>query len=155
MTEMGSVTDVRNAPIMVAVVSVAAVAIVAAIVGNGLPLLPSGLLRLALGLLLALRLGLALGLLALRLGLALCLLALRLGLLLALRLRLVLWLLGVLWLLRVLGCLRSSASALFLLAFLCERRNGGSKKQKENHCTYKAIEFHSRCLRTHFTFASS
>ena len=143
VTEVRTVADVRNAAIMVAVVPVATVAVIATVVGSGLSLLPSGLLRL----LLALRLGLALRLLlALRLGLALCLLlalrlglvlrlllALRLGLalclLLALRLGLVLRLLGVLWLRLALCWLCFSfASALLLLAFLCERRNGGCEK---------------------------
>ena len=131
MTEMGIVIHIRNAAIMVAIVPVAAVAVVAAVVSNGLSLLPSGLLRLldALGLFTLRRL------LALRLCLALCLLG-------------TLWLcsLGTLWLrsfsalrlcflcmLRLLLVLRrlrfSSASALFLLAFLCERRDGGSEKQ--------------------------
>ena len=131
MTEMGTVTVVRNAAIVAA----------ASVGSNGLSLLPSGLLR---------------SLCALWLLLALCLLgALRLRLLGALRLRLLgaLWLLafcllGALWLLalRLLGALWlhllgallrlrflcllrlrlvlrrlgfSSASALFLLAFLC------------------------------------
>ena len=130
MTEMGIVIHIRNAAIMVAIVPVAAVAVVAAVVSNGLSLLPSGLLRLldALGLFTLRRL------LALRLCLALCLLG-------------TLWLcsLGTLWLrsfsalrlcflcmLRLLLVLRrlrfSSASALFLLAFLCECRKGGSEK---------------------------
>jgi hypothetical protein len=140
MTEMGTVTVVRNAAIVAA----------ASVGSNGLSLLPSGLLR---------------SLCALWLLLALCLLgALRLRLLGALRLRLLgaLWLLafcllGALWLLalRLLGALWlhllgallrlrflcllrlrlvlrrlgfSSATALFLLAFLCECRNGGSEK---------------------------
>ena len=137
MTKMGMVTGVRNSAIMVAVVPVAVetvvpAAAVAVVVSNGLPLLPSGLLRLldALGLL-ALRLRLALHLLLpLRLRLVLCLL-------LPLRLRLALHLLGalrlcflcVLRLLLVLRRLRfSSASPLFLFAFLCERRNGGCEK---------------------------
>jgi len=131
MTEMGTVTVVRNAAIMVAVV--------ATVVSNGLwlllvlPLL-CALWLLALGLLRALRL-LAFCLLG-----ALWLLALRL--LGALRLRLLgaLWLrfLGVLLRLRFLCLLRlrlvlrlrcfSSATALFLLTFLCEYRNGGSEK---------------------------
>ena len=129
--EMGTVASVRNATIMVAVV--------ATVVSNGLwlllvlPLL-CALWLLALGLLRALRL-LAFCLLG-----ALWLLALRL--LGALRLRLLgaLWLrfLGVLLRLRFLCLLRlrlvlrlrcfSSATALFLLAFLCECRNGGSEK---------------------------
>jgi len=138
VTKMGTVTGVRNAAIMVAVVS--------AVVSNGLSLLPFGLLRLLLALgLLTLRL-----LLALRLGLALCsLLALWLRFLGALRLRFLgtlrlrflgtlrlrflgalrLRFLGPLWLRLVLRWLCFSlASALFLLAFLCERRNGGSEK---------------------------
>ena len=122
MTEMGTVTVVRNAAIMVAVV--------ATVVSNGLwlllvlPLL-CALWLLALGLLRALRL-LAFCLLG-----ALWLLALRL--LGALRLRLMLRRLGTLRLcllvLRLLGALRlrlvlrrlgfASASALSLLAFLC------------------------------------
>jgi hypothetical protein len=127
MTEMGTVTVVRNAAIMAA----------ATVGSNGLSLLPSGLLRLlcalwllALRLLGALRLRLALRLLGalwlrflcalLRLGF-LCAL-LRLGFLCALlRLRLLCALR-----LRLLGF--SSASALFLLSFLCECRNGGSEK---------------------------
>jgi hypothetical protein len=144
MTEMGTVTVVRNAAIVAA----------ASVGSNGLSLLPSGLLRslcalwllLALCLLGALRLRLVLRLLgALRLRLlgALWLLALRLlGALwlLALRLLGALWLhlLGALLRLRFLCLLRlrlvlrrlgfSSATALFLLAFLCECRNGGSEK---------------------------
>ncbi len=101
---------------------------------NGLSLLPSGLLRLLCALwLLALRL---LG--ALRLRLALRLLgALWLRFLCALRLRLVLRLLR-----RCCGCAFCACcgcawccagwafppSALFLLSFLCECRNGGSEK---------------------------
>jgi len=145
MTEMGAVIGVGNAAIMAS----------ATIGSNGPSLLPSGLLRLlgALRLLLALRLlGVLLRLLALRLLGALRLLAFRLlGVLLrllALRLLgallrlLALRLLGALRLLlvlRLLGALRlrlalrwlgfSSASALFLLSFLCECRNGGSEKQ--------------------------
>ncbi|MGD0224593.1 MAG: hypothetical protein ABSF71_19860 [Terriglobia bacterium] len=147
MTEMGIVIHIRNAAIMVAIVPVAAVAVVAAVVSNGLSLLPSGLLRLldALGLFTLRRL------LALRLCLALCLLGTlwlcSLGTLWLCSLG-TLWLcsLGTLWLrsfsalrlcflcmLRLLLVLRrlrfSSASALFLLAFLCERRDGGSEKQ--------------------------
>jgi len=131
MTEMGTVTVVRNAAIMVAVV--------ATVVSNGLWLL------LVLPLLCALWL-LALGLLRALWLLAFCLLGalwlLALRLLGALRLRLLgaLWLrfLGVLLRLRFLCLLRlrlvlrlrcfSSATALFLLAFLCEYRNGGSEK---------------------------
>jgi len=147
VTEMGIVIHIRNAAIMVAIVPVAAVAVVAAVVSNGLSLLPSGLLRLldALGLFTLRRL------LALRLCLALCLLGTlwlcSLGTLWLCSLG-TLWLcsLGTLWLrsfsalrlcflcmLRLLLVLRrlrfSSASALFLLAFLCERRDGGSEKQ--------------------------
>jgi hypothetical protein len=114
------------AVVPVAVETVVRAAAVAVVVSNGLPLLPSGLLRLldALGLLALLRL------LALRLRLAL-------HLLLPLRLRLALRLLGalrlcflcVLGLLLVLRRLRfSSASPLFLFAFLCERRDGGCEK---------------------------
>jgi hypothetical protein len=136
MTEMGTVTVVRNAAIMAA----------ATVGSNGLSLLPSGLLRLlcalwllALRLLGALRLRLALRLLGalwlrflcalLRLGF-LCAL-LRLGFLCAL---LRLGFLCALLRLRLLCALRlrllgfSSASALFLLSFLCECRNGGSEK---------------------------
>src|SRR5208282_2253972 len=114
LTEMGTVIGVRNAAIVAA----------AAVVSDGLCLLPGGLLRLcALWLRLALR--------------RLC--ALRLLLLGALWLRLVLWLrlLGALRL-RLLGALRLRrvlrrlcflpASALFLLAFLCECRKGGCEK---------------------------
>ena len=147
VTEMGIVIHIRNAAIMVAIVPVAAVAVVAAVVSNGLSLLPSGLLRLldALGLFTLRRL------LALRLCLALCLLGTlwlcSLGTLWLCSLG-TLWLcsLNTLWLrsfsalrlcflcmLRLLLVLRrlrfSSASALFLLAFLCERRDGGSEKQ--------------------------
>jgi hypothetical protein len=119
MAKMGTVTGVRNAAVMAAVV--------ATVGSNGLWLLP----RLLCALWLPLRL--------------LCALWLRLRLLCALRLRLLsaLWLLlrllGALRLrLRLLGALRlrlvlrrlffSSASALFLLSFLCECRNGGSEK---------------------------
>jgi len=85
------------------------VAVVATVVSNALFLLPSA----PLSLLCALT--------------ALCLLC-------ALRL-LALCLLGVLWLLLVLSLLCfASASALFLLSFLCECRNGGSEKQKQNCC---------------------
>jgi hypothetical protein len=118
---MGTVMVVRNATIMAA----------ATVVSNGLLPLPSGLLRplgalwlrLALCLLCALWLR---SLCALWLRLALCLLrALWLRSLCALRLRF----LCVLWLLLVLRLLCfSSASALFLLSFLCECRNGGSEK---------------------------
>ena len=75
--------------------------------------------------LLALRL---LGALRLRL-LACCGCCLLLRLLLALRLLLLLCLLGALWLRLVLRLLCFfSASALFLLAFLCECRKGGCEK---------------------------
>jgi hypothetical protein len=119
---MGTVTGVRNAAIVAA----------ATVVSNGLwPLLVLRLLGalrlLALRLRLALRLLGALRLLALRLRLALRLLGalwlrflcalLWLGFLCVLRLRLVLRRLGF-----------CSATALFLLAFLCECRNGGSEK---------------------------
>jgi len=140
MPEMGIVTDISNAAIVAATV--------AAVVRNGLCLLPSGRLYLALHLLGALRLRLVPCLLgALRLRLVLCLLgALRLRLVLcllsALRLRLVLCLLRALWL-RLVLCLLGAlwlrlvlrrlgflgASALFLLAFLCECRNGSCEKQ--------------------------
>jgi hypothetical protein len=113
-TKMGTVIVVRNAAIMVA----------ATVISNGL-------LRslCALWLLLALRLLCALtalhllcALTALRL---LCVLWLLLRSLCALRLRL----LGALRLRLVLRRLCfSSASALFLLSFLCECRNGGSEK---------------------------
>jgi hypothetical protein len=152
MTEMATVTVVRNAAIMVAVV--------ATVVSNGLSLLPSRPLRLlgalwllALCLLGALRLLLVLCLLcALRLLLVLCLLcALRLLLVLrllcALRLLLVLCLLCALWLLLVLCLLCfSSASALLLLSFLCECRSGGSEKQKQNRCADNSILVHGCCL---------
>ena len=127
-TEMGTVTGVRNAAIVAA----------ATVVSNGLwPLLVLRLLgalrlRLALRLLGALRLRLALRLLGalwlrflralLRLGFLRTLLRLgflrtllRLRFLCLLRLRLVLRRLGF-------------SSALFLFAFLCECRNGGSEK---------------------------
>jgi len=157
MTEMGTVTDVRNAAIMVAVV--------ATVVSNGLWLLL--VLRLLCALwLLALRLLCALWLLALcllgalwlrffctllrlrflcallRLGFLRTLLRLgflcallRLGFLRTLlRLGFLCALLrfGFLRLLRLRLALRRlgfcSASALFLLAFLCKCRNGGSEK---------------------------
>jgi hypothetical protein len=110
-TKIGTVTVVRNAAIMVAVV--------ATVVSNGLFLLPSGLLRLlyALWLLLVLRL------------------------LYALRLLCVLRLLLVLRLL----CF-SSASAIFLLSFFCECRNGGSEKQKQNCCADNSILVHRCCV---------
>ena len=106
MTEMGFVTDVRNAAIVTPTV--------AAVVRNGLCLLPSGRLRLALRLLgtLWLRLALCLlGTLWLRLALRLLgMLWLRLALCLLgmLWLRLTLCLMGMLWLrlaLRLLGTL--------------------------------------------------
>ena len=105
MTEMGAVIGVGNAAIMAS----------ATIGSNGPSLLPSGLLRLLGALRLCPLCALWLRLLGvLRLGL-LC--ALWLRLLGALRLRLVLRRLCFL-----------SASALFLLAFLCEYRNGGCEK---------------------------
>jgi hypothetical protein len=131
MTEMGTIIVVRNTAIVAG----------ATVVSNGLWLLPFGPLRL-LG--------------ALWLRLVLCLLCtlwlcLVLRLLLALRLLLLLCLLGALWLLLLLrllstlrlclalcrlGALRlllllrllGFPSALFLLAFLCECRNGGCEK---------------------------
>ncbi len=87
----------------VASVRNAAIMASASVGSNGPSLLPSGLPRLLC----------ALGLLVLRL-----LGAVWLGFLRVLRLRLVLRRLGF-----------SSASPLFLLAFLCECRNGGSEKQ--------------------------
>lgn len=112
VTKMGMVTRGRNSPILPA----------ATAASNGLGLLSSGLLRLC-----------ALWLRSLG-TLWLCLLGtLRLNLLCALwrcflgALRLCF--LCVLRLLLVLRRLRfSSASALFLFAFLCERRNGGCEK---------------------------
>jgi hypothetical protein len=70
--------------------------------------------------------------------------------LLALRLLGALWLRflrALLWLLalRLLGF--SAASALFLLAFLCECRNGGAEKQKQNCCADNSTWFHRWCLR--------
>ncbi len=116
MTEMGTVMVVRNAAIMVAVV--------ATVVSNGLWLLVVLRLLYALWLLLVLRL-----LCLLRLLLVLCVLRLLLVLRLLCALRLLLCLLCVLRLLLVLRLLCfSSASALFLLSFLCECRNGGSEK---------------------------
>jgi len=126
MAEMGTVTGVRNAAIMVAVV--------ATVVSNGLWLLLVLRLLCALWLLALCLLGALLRLLLLLclLGalwlLALCLLGalLRLGFLCALlRLRF-LFVLRLRLVLRRLGF--CSASALFLLAFLCECRNGGSEK---------------------------
>jgi hypothetical protein len=134
MTEIGTVMVVRDAAIMVAIVPVPTVAVVAAVVGDGLGLLPCGPLRLlgALWLCLALRL-----LRPLWLRLVLCWL-LPLCLLLALRLlpflgalwlRLMLRLLGMLWLRLVLCRLCFlSATALSLLTFLCECGKGSSKK---------------------------
>ena len=119
VTEMGSVIDVRNAAILAA----------AAVVSNGLCLLPCGLLRLLGALWLSLRL---LG--ALRLCLLFALwLSLRLLGTLRLCLLCALWLslcrLCVLWLRLVLRRLGfSSASALFLFAFLCECRNGSTEE---------------------------
>ena len=143
MTEMGTVTVVRNAAIMAA----------ATVGSNGLSLLPSGPLRLLCALwLLVLCLLCALWLLVLCLLCALWLLLmlrllcalwllLMLRLLCALRLLLALRLLCALWLLLVLRLLCAlrlrlvlrrlgfcSATALFLLSFLCECRNGGSEK---------------------------
>jgi len=128
VTEMGTVIGVRNAAIMAGVA--------ATVVSNGLWLLPSGLLS-ALGLCFLGALGLcflgALGLCFLG-TLGLCFLgALGLCFLGALGLcflgTLGLCFLCVLRLLLVLRRLRfSSASALFLLAFLCECRKGGSEK---------------------------
>jgi hypothetical protein len=125
---MGTVIGVRNAAIMAGVA--------ATVVSNGLWLLPSGLLS-ALGLCFLGALGLcflgALGLCFLG-TLGLCFLgALGLCFLGALGLcflgTLGLCFLCVLRLLLVLRRLRfSSASALFLLAFLCECRKGGSEK---------------------------
>ena len=129
VTEMGTVTVVRNAAIMAS----------ATVRSDGLSLLPSGLLRLLCALLWLrllrplLRLGFLRALLRLRL---LCPL-LRLGFLRALlrlrflrallRLRLLCVLLRLRLVLRRLSL--STASALFLLAFLCYCRNGGSEKQ--------------------------
>ena len=149
MTEMGTVAGVRNATIMASAI----------VGSNGLSLLPSGLLRLLCALwLLALcllrvllwlrflcallwprllcallwprllcpllRLRLLCPLLRLRFRCAL----LRLGFLRALlRLRFLCVLLRLRLVLRRLG--PSTAPALFLLAFLCYCRNGGSKKQ--------------------------
>jgi len=109
MTEMGTVMVVRNAAIMVAVV---------ATVGSNGPWL-----------LLVLHLLCALWLLLVLCLLCLLRLLLVLRLLCALRLLVVLCLLCLLRLLLVLRLLCfSSASALFLLSFLCECRNGGSEK---------------------------
>ena len=118
MTEVRTVTDVRNAAIMVAVVPVATVAVIATVVGRGLSLLASGLLRLLC----------VLGLLASRL-LVVLRLRLALGLLGVLWLRPALCLLRVLWL-RLVLCLLpfSSATAFFLLVFLCECRNCSPEK---------------------------
>ena len=153
VTEMGTVIGVGNAAIMVAVVPVAVVAVVATVVGNGLLLLPSGLLTAGalwlrwLRLLDALRLLLrAVAALTLRRLLrALCLLA---------SVAVPVWRAAVaapgvvpavdaaVALLRAVPAVAccgllawccaawgfSSASALFLFAFLCECRNGGSEK---------------------------
>ena len=100
MTKIGTVTVVRNATIMVAIVPVAVEAVVATVVSGVLSLLSS-----ALPLLCVLT---ALGLLSVLT--ALCLLC-------VLRLLLVLRLLSF-----------SSASALVSLVLVCECRNGGSKK---------------------------
>ena len=109
MTEMGTVMVVRNAAIMVAVV---------ATVGSNGPWL-----------LLVLHLLCALWLLLVLCLLCLLRLLLVLRLLCALRLLVVLCLLCLLRLLLVLRLLCfSSASALSLLSFLCECRNGGSEK---------------------------
>ena len=140
MTEMGTVIGVGNAAIMAS----------ATIGSNGPSLLPSGLLRL-LGALWLRFLRALLWLLALRLLGALWLRFLRALLwLLALRLLGALWLRflrALLWLLalRLLGF--SAASALFLLAFLCECRNGGAEKQKQNCCADNSTWFHRWCLR--------
>jgi hypothetical protein len=115
MTEIGAVMVVRNAAIVVAVV---------AAVGSNCPWL---LLRRLCAPRLLFRLLCALRLLLRRL----CALWLLLRLLCALRLRL--RLLCLLWLLLRLLCF-FSASALFLLSFLCECRNGGSEKKKQNCC---------------------
>ena len=117
-TEMGTVIGVRNAAIMAG----------ATLGSNGLSLLPSGLLRLLCALL-WLRFLCAL----LWLGFLRALLWLRF--LFVLRLRLVLRRLGFF-----------AASGLFLLAFLCECRNGGSEKQKQNCCADNSILFHRRSL---------
>ena len=116
VTEMGTVIGVRNAAIVAA----------AAVVSNGLGLLPGGLLRLLCALWLSLR-----GLGALRLRL-LC------ALWLSLRGFCPLWLrLCALWLslcgldalrLRLLLRRRGFCSALLLIAFLGECRNSGSEK---------------------------
>ena len=140
VTEMGTVTGVRNAAVMAS----------ATVGSNGLSLLPSGLLRLLCALWL-LALCLLCGLLRLRFLCALLRLRflralLRLGFLRGLlrlsflcvllrlrflrallRLRLLCVLLRLRLMLRRLGF--STASALFLLAFLCYCRNGGSEKQ--------------------------
>ena len=122
VTEMSTVTGVRNATIMAT----------ATVGSNGLSLLPSGLLRLLCALWL-----LALCLLCVLLWFRfLCSLLGRRFLCALLRLRLLCVLLRLSFL-RVLLRLRlvlrrlslSTASALFLLSFLCYCRNGGSEKQ--------------------------
>jgi hypothetical protein len=72
---------------------------------------------------------------------------LRLRLLGTLWLRLALCLLGTLWLLLMLRlwCF-PSASTLFLVSSLCECRNGGSEKQKQNCCADNPILVHRCCL---------
>ena len=158
-TEVGTVTVVRNAAIVAA----------ATVVSNGLWVL------LALRLLGALWLGflcalLRLGFLCALLWLGFLCALLWLGLLFALLrlgfLRALLWL-GFLFALLRLGFLRALlrlrflfvlrlrlvlrrlgfSSALFLLAFLCECRNGGSEKEKQNCCADNSILFHRCCLR--------
>ncbi len=112
MTEMGTVIGVRNATIMAS----------ATVGSNGLPLLPSGPIRLLCALLRrALSVRAALAALSVRCCSWLRFLRplLRLGFLcVLLRLSLVLRRLSF-----------STASALFLVAFLCYCRNGGSEKQ--------------------------
>jgi len=131
VTEMGTVAGVRNAAIMAS----------ATVGSNGLSLLPSGLLRLLCALwLLALcllcgmlwlrflRALLWLGFLRALLRLRFLCVLLRLSFLRALlRLRFLCVLLRLRLVLRRLSL--STASALFLLAFLCYCRNGGSEKQ--------------------------
>jgi len=130
VTEMGTVAVVRNAAIMVAVV--------ATVVSNSLWLLLVLRLLCALWLLALCLLGalLRLGFLRTLLWLRFLCALLRLGFLRALlrlrflcvllRLRFLCALLRLRLVLRRLGL--STASALFLLAFLCECRNGGSEK---------------------------
>ena len=172
-TEMGTVTGVRNAAIVAATVvsnglwPLLVLRLLGALRLLALPLL-GALWLLALPLLGALWL-LALPLLGalwLRLLGALWLLALRLlgalrlrllGALLWLRfLRALLWLRflrALLWLrflcllrLRLVLRLLGFSSALFLLAFLCECRNGGSEKQEQNCCADNSILFHRYSL---------